>query len=214
MKIFLRKILSNAGLLDLSINLRNRIVHLPSAGKWKRLKKQNVIFLELGSGAKKGANGWVTVDLSGSDINYDLRNGIPLPSGCVDKIYTSHMLEHIPYKELISFVNECYRVLKNNGELLVCVPDAGKYIKSYINGTQFLREDQLYGPAKVETNSLIDQINYIAYMDGHHKYMFDNQGLINTLKKAPFRTVGERGFDSSLDLKSRDHESIYAIAVK
>lgn len=58
----------------------------------KSIKKEKKICLELGSGAKKGENGWTTIDLIGADICHDLRNGIPFRSNTIDKIYTSHML--------------------------------------------------------------------------------------------------------------------------
>ncbi|MGA7750152.1 MAG: hypothetical protein WCA63_08390, partial [Gallionella sp.] len=42
------------------------------------LKEKKPIFLEVGSGDKKGKNGWITTDLSAnSDIYWDLRKGIP-----------------------------------------------------------------------------------------------------------------------------------------
>lgn len=62
--------------------------------------------------------------------------------------------------------------------------------------------------------SRIDYVNYIAYMDGHHKYMFDEQNLIVILENKGFRNVRLRNFDPSLDLKERDFESIYAEAQK
>jgi predicted SAM-dependent methyltransferase len=201
-------------LLPFAKHIKNITFKLVSYTKWAALKKQNVIWLELGSGAKKGANGWTTIDMFGADIRHDLRNGIPLPSGSVERIYTSHMFEHIPYKSLIIFINECFRVLKKDGELSVCVPNAGYYIRAYINGEIFSTANEGYGPALVDTNSLIDQVNYIAYMDDLHKYMFDEENLINTLKKANFRNVCLREYDADIDLKSRDYESIYAVAVK
>ena len=61
---------------------------------------------------------------------------------------------------------------------------------------------------------ILDQINYIAYMDGHHKYLFDEENLINTLLTAGFKFAQLRNFDSNLDSKGRDYESIYALAKK
>lgn len=60
----------------------------------------------------------------------------------------------------------------------------------------------------------MDQVNYLAYMGQQHKYMFDPENLVNTLKKAPFSDVRLRQFDPTLDMESRDHESIYASAQK
>jgi hypothetical protein len=50
----------------------------------------------------------------------------------------------------------------------------------------------------------------MAYMDGQHKYMFDEENLIFILKSKGFRNVKLRQFDPTLDLKERDYESIYA----
>ena len=66
----------------------------------------------------------------------------------------------------------------------------------------------------INTGSKLDQVNYMAYMDGHHKYLFDEENLIKTLLTAGFRSAELRNFDSNLDIKERDFESIYALARK
>lgn len=210
----IKKIIRLVGLLPLAMEVRIRISRCLDFAKWRKAKNLKTIWLELGSGPKKGKNGWITIDLAGADLSHDLRNGIPFLSDSVDRIYTSHMLEHIPYAELVIFLNECYRVLKDGGELSVCVPNAGNYIGAYAKGLYFGEKNKGYEPALVDTGSLLDQVNYIAYMDQLHKYMFDEENLVNTLRKAPFSSVGLRKFDETLDLKSRDFESIYAVAIK
>lgn len=214
MKKTIKLLLSKIGLYSVLLNLRKRFMQIASYPKWWSLQKQECIFLELGSGAKKGSDGWITVDILGADICHDLRKGIPLPNESVDRIYTSHMFEHIPYKELVVFINECYRVLKKGGELSVSVPNAGLYIGAYVKRARFRPAGEGYKPALIQTGSFMDQVNYIAYMGGHHNYMFDQENLINTLNSAPFKSVRLRDFDKNLDLKIRDFESIYAIALK
>jgi predicted SAM-dependent methyltransferase len=147
---------------------------------WKRLYRLKEIKLELGSGPKKGLNGYVTVDIRGADLCRNLKKGIPLKDQSVTSIYSSHMLEHLSYKDIMSLLNECNRVLKKGGTLSICVPDAHHYILAYIQKREFIGKDLCYQPAVVETGSYIDQVNYIAYMDGHHSYMFDEQNLVNT----------------------------------
>ena len=213
-KKLLKKILIFFRLINISRKIFFLLLQLASYPKWIALKKSENILLEIGSGNKKGKNGWVTIDLHGADIIHDLKKGIPLPEASVDEIYASHVLEHISFKDLIVLLEEIYRLLKQNGKFSVCVPDASLYIRSYVNKQKFLPEGEFYQPAVVDTGSLMDQINYIAYMDQQHKYLFDKQNLVNTLKKIPFKKVELRTFDESIDIKSRDFESIYAIAIK
>jgi len=51
-------------------------------------------------------------------------------------------------------------------------------------------------------------------MDGHHKYMFDEENIIVILKKAGFKHVMLRDFDKTLDLEVRNFQSIYVKAEK
>jgi hypothetical protein len=70
-----------------------------------------------------------------------------------------------------------------------------------------------YLPAFNNT-SAIDMINYIAYMDGHHKYMFDQENIIIILKKNNFINVSKRNFNDELDWNLRKDSSIYAVGYK
>ena len=53
-------------------------------------------------------------------------------------------------------------------------------------------------------------MNYVAYMDGQHKYMFDEKNLIFLLESKGFKNIRLREFDPDLDVKERDNISIYA----
>lgn len=182
--------------------------------KWRRLAREAEIRLELGSGAVTGEGGWTTVDMVGADIRHDLRRGIPLADNSVEAIYSSHLLEHIPYPQLIPFLEECHRVLKPGGTFSVCVPNAGKYIKAYVTGESAMNDLDLHEPGLTETGSRIDQVNYIAYMGGIHAYMFDEENLVKTLAKGGFQKAQLRPFDPALDRAERDYKSIYAVATK
>jgi len=205
---------STPGLRTVAIASRSVIRETKAFYEWQELARKDEIKLELGSGAKKGTNGFTTVDRGGADIYRDLRKGIPLKDNTVSVIYTSHMLEHISYSQLIPFLKECRRVLKAGGHISVCVPNARNYIQAYVEKRNFRNPQSFYQPAIVDTGSWIDQLNYMAYMAGEHCYMFDEENLINTLGKAGFASVRLRSFDQSIDLKERDFESIYAIATK
>lgn len=202
------------GLLPAGRSIRLLVLKITSAYQWRVLATKKTIKLELGSGAKKGVNGFTTVDIYGADIHRDLKLGIPLKDNTVSVIYTSHMLEHISYSQLIPFLKECLRVLKAGGQISVCVPNARNYIQAYIEKRHFRDSSSFYEPAVIDTGSYIDQVNYIAYMADKHCYMFDEENLINTLRKAGFKSVELRSFDEAVDLNIRDVESIYATAIK
>ncbi len=210
MKSFLKRL----GIFDISKKIYSICVSILGYYKFKKLSKSNNIYLELGSGSKRGEGEWTTVDIFGADINYNLSYGIPLKNGTVDKIYSSHFLEHLSFKEIVTFLEECKRVLKPNGIFSVCVPDASLYIKAYIEKKNFRTDEDFYIEGKTFTNSHIDQINYIAYMGGEHKHMWDAESLVNTLGILGFKDAKLRDFDGSIDRIERNYESIYAVATK
>ena len=192
------------------------LMHQISKRKIRRmLRERSEIFIELGAGNKKGSGNWVTIDVSqGCDLYWDLRRGIPFPSGGIGKIYSSHFFEHLSFEEAQHFLEECKRVLAPSGVFSICVPNARIYIDAYAKGITLESPNYFgYRPAYNHTTR-IDYINYLAYMAGEHKYMFDEENLIFILQSKGFRNVRLRGFDSSLDLRERDFESIYAEAEK
>ncbi len=171
--------------------------------------------VEVGSGARKGTNGWLTVDMCrGADIFWDLRYGLPFPDNSLDGLYSSHFMEHLTFQEGEAFLRECVRALKPGGTYSVCVPNAKLYLEAYVLGKELQESEYLkYSPAYHRTTK-IDYVNYICYMDGHHKYMFDQENLLHRLTNAGFSKSIAREFDATLDMPERAYESIYALATK
>jgi predicted SAM-dependent methyltransferase len=198
------------------------IIHLIKYEKSKRyisrlLKDKEKIFIEIGAGDKKGINGWTTMDMTKNcDIFWDLRKGIPFPNGSISKIYSSHFFEHLTFKEGQKFLSECLRVLVPGGDFLDLRAQREDilYIEAYVTKSN-LDTNRFFGYKPAYNNTTkIDYVNYTAYMDGHHKYMFDEDNIIHVLKSAGYKNACLRKFDPNLDLKERDFESIYAEAEK
>ena len=178
------------------------------------LEQGKPIKLEIGSGPVKGKNGWTTLDLTYQvDIYWDLLEGIPFPDNTVSEIYSSHVFEHFYYHDLMKLLKDCYRVLKPGGVINACVPDASIYIKAYSQPENFDESYMAFSPAVI-SNERMDIVNYIAYMDGHHRYMFDQNNLLRVLSTAGFVDIHSRSFDPNLDLDARRYESIYALGYK
>lgn len=175
----------------------------------------NPLYLELGAGDKKGVNGWQTVDVTKKcDLFWDLRKQLPLPSESVSKIYSSHFFEHLSFQETQKLLDECRRILIPGGVISVCVPNARLWIDAYLAPQE---PDPsfyyAYTPAYHKTTRM-DCLNYIAYMDGQHKYMFDKDNLPAVLSINGFKNARIREFDPALDMAERLTTSIYAEAEK
>ena len=181
----------------------------------KLVASGNPISLEIGSGSRASRNGWVTIDRnSHCDIRWDLRHGIPFPDESIEIVYSSHFLEHLTYEECQVFLDESLRVLKRGGMFSVSVPNVRIYAQAYLDDSRDISDFIVFKPAFKQTHSRIDYLNYITYMDGHHKYMFDEENLVNILAQKGFDHVRLREFDPELDSPHRNYESIYAIAGK
>jgi SAM-dependent methyltransferase len=87
-------------------------------GKARRL-------LEIGPGARP-LQGFESLDVVGRrhvDYVCDIEQGLPFGAGTFDLVYSSHVLEHVPWFASARVVNDWFRVLKPGGRLEVWVPD-------------------------------------------------------------------------------------------
>jgi predicted SAM-dependent methyltransferase len=190
---------------------RSHLWQLSTKGRIRKLiGGDRPIWLDIGSGPKHGESGWTTLDLSPmSDLCWDLRRKMPFPDNSIAQLYSSHLFEHLLPSELKALLAECKRVLIPNGMLSVAVPNAKLWIAAYMNGQPI--DTWMQNP---RPNGLLDLVNYVAYMDGCHKYLFDDEILLNVLRTAGFRNVQLRSFDPTIDVAARQHQSIYARCCK
>lgn len=219
----IKAILKNILPYGISSNIHRRNIERNAARK-KAILEEKIraivggsapVNLELGSGAKKGSNGWTTMDLNKQcDLPHNLLNNIPFPDVSVDKIYSSHFLEHFYTRDIVRILKESYRVLKPGGWISACVPDGSLYVMAYAKNKVLDPDVWLrYKPAAT-IFSPIDIINYMAYMDDEHKHLFDIDNLIALFASAGFKNVRQRSFNPELDLEVRDYQSIYVEGTK
>lgn len=83
------------------------------------------MILDLGCGEAKiaGAVGMDNVSLPGVDIVHDLLDfPYPFEDHMAQKIYLSHVIEHFELVDIQKILQECHRLLCNNGILYIRVP--------------------------------------------------------------------------------------------
>jgi len=196
--------------------IKSLILQMPTNGRVRRLIRANsIIWLDIGSGSRRGDGGWICLDLNPAcDLCWDLRRGLPFPDNSIERIYSSHTLEHFSPNEAQTLLLECNRVLITGGVLRVSVPDARILIGAYISKVPFDSRKYMNGYQIPCPYGRLDLLNFIAYMNGTHKYLFDDENLLNVLRAADFRNVQLSSFDPKIDDPVRQHESLYAHCYK
>jgi SAM-dependent methyltransferase len=61
------------------------------------------------------------------------RDRLPFDNESVDVIYSSHVIEHIPWYSVMFALSEACRILKHDGEIIIHTPDLDYLISCYLN---------------------------------------------------------------------------------
>jgi SAM-dependent methyltransferase len=151
-------------------------------------------------------------------IWHDVTKGLPYADGTIDKVYSSHMLEHMDHKAGELVIRECYRVLKPGGIFRLVVPDLMFHARRYLQ-----RVEQVGSISREPHDDFLWNI-YGAYLSprrkgAYHRYMYDWPTLRLLLQDAGFRHLVNQEYQVSLDpelaqLDSRPDESLHIDAVK
>ena len=99
-------------------------------------------YLNLGCGYRYHSS-WTNVDFVSTGPNvmaYNLLKGIPFEKESFDVVYHSHVLEHFSQDDGMSFLRECFRVLKPNGLIRIAVPDLEVIAREYIKNLELALE--------------------------------------------------------------------------
>ncbi|HEY5885099.1 MAG TPA: methyltransferase domain-containing protein [Pyrinomonadaceae bacterium] len=179
--------------------------------------------LHLGCG-DRSSSGWLNVDANGNagvDLQWDLREPLPFDDSSCRLIYSEHLLEHLMKEDGEELLAECYRLLEPGGRLRIGVPDAELYLRSYVEGrAAFFNELAHLGGAVNRLSTPIDVINQMFRMGGAHRFAWDFEALMNSLRRAGFDSIqrfspGEAS-SPKLCLDDPEHafETLYVEAIK
>lgn len=148
----------------------------------------------------------------------DASKRLPYADESVDKIYSSHFLEHIGKNEAERVLKECYRVLKKDGMMRLIVPDLLWHAERYVSDTKaLLKNEEL--PEDTNPHDVFLKTMYGAYLHrkrkgAEHLYMYDLPSLVALLKMAGFRNIRKCSYREGADRElasfdSRPNESLH-----
>ena len=96
----------------------------------KLFKRKAIARLDVGSGENCG-RGWIGMDrrkVKGVDIVHDVqRFPWPIPASSCLQILMSHLWEHIEPKYRIRLMDELWRIIRPDGQLLISTPYATSF---------------------------------------------------------------------------------------
>jgi len=122
---------------------RRWIDRLPEGSNSGKNKLQAIIDsgeplkLNIGSGRDK-LEGYIGIDKYNkiADINEDIFD-VKLPSGCVDEIFASHVIEHIPQHRAPELLSKWLDALKPEGKLVMEMPNLEGLCKAFTDAKTF-----------------------------------------------------------------------------
>jgi predicted SAM-dependent methyltransferase len=198
----------------LLLELRIQQVHRRSIRRARCLTPPLELHIGCGTDLKPG---WVNVDLfeETADLRLDLRELFPFPTASVTIIHSEHFLEHLDFPDEVEHVlRESYRVLVPHGVFSVGIPEAGGLMAAYGRGEQDIFAAE-WNPNYPEWLSIpMHRINYLFRQFGEHKYAYDEETLLWTLRRAGFEKVSRRPFDPAMDTERRRSHTMYASGIK
>ena len=130
----------------------------------------------------------------------DVTGSLPLATGSVDILYSSHMLEHLSLDDFRVALCEIYRVLKPGGVFRSVLPDLEASIATYLANadtdanTQFLRETIL-GTERRPKGFFGNLRSMLG--NSNHLWMWDYKGIARELSSAGFMQVARAVYHDS-----------------
>ena len=156
-------------------------------------------------------------------IRCDVSKGLNYGNDTVGKIYSSHLLEHLPRDKGVIFIKECYRILKRGGVMRLVVPDLLFHAEQYVEASKALISREELANDRTTHDDFLNTI-YGAYLKkrrygAEHCYMYDLPTLVSILKDSGFENINKCGFKKGSDMElasfdNRPNESLHLECIK
>lgn len=120
-------------------------------------------------------------------VHHDLRYGLPYASNTIPNVYSSHFFEHLFRKESLTLLQECFRVMKKDGCIRICVPSLVQEVDKIKTAIAAFDNGDIIPVQKYVTWNIV---GYSSYYSNHH-WMYNSKELASILKEAGFSEITE-----------------------
>jgi predicted SAM-dependent methyltransferase len=177
------------------------------------LQKHRVRKLHIGAGFTS-LDGWLCTDLQprfNSAVFLDATKPFPFEDATFDYVYSEHMIEHIPWRDGMFMLGECFRVLKPGGAVRIATPDMKVLLGLYAGADGPVAEQYMHWI----TDRFLDGVNVCkpqfvinnAFTNWGHQFLYDAEVLRMALADSGFDDVRQVPTGRSDDPNLRGLES-------
>ncbi|HCU95353.1 MAG TPA: hypothetical protein DHU96_22640 [Actinobacteria bacterium] len=144
---------------------------------------------------------------------------IPLATGSVDAVYSSHMIEHLDRRQARAFLVETRRILRPGGIVRLAAPDLARQVEDYLatsDADAFIAGTHM---SQGRPGGLVSRFRMALVGPRNHLWMYDGSSLARLVHDTGFvnarvmpagvTAIAEPG---SLDLAERAEQSVYVEA--
>jgi SAM-dependent methyltransferase len=132
----------------------------------------------------------------------DIVKGLPFASGTADRLYCSHVLEHLALADFRKAITETHRLLKPGGVFRLVLPDLEIFAKEYLESKRPERaivfmEQTILG-VKARNRGIMRFLR--DWLGGSkHLWMWDYEGMKCELERAGLKDIRRAKFGDSVD---------------
>jgi len=163
--------------------------------------------------------GWINADITPkADLIIYMEHRLPFGDGSLDRIYSEHVLEHVPYPVGLGFVREARRVLAPGGVLRMAVPDLQDILEGYARDDWRTRFDWTQWPDYAFLRTRAQMVN-VAFRWWGHQHLYDREEMTRLLREGGFTDIvfpafRQSGHEDLRDLETRLDSHLIVEATK
>ena len=139
--------------------------------------------MKLHIGGKEPKAGWKilnALDFEGVDFVGNVCDLSAFPDACCEKVYASHVMEHVGQRDFVSTLKGIHRILCENGEFYFSVPDLEVLCRLFLNPE--LDESQRFHVMRMMFGGQTDDYDF-------HYIGLTNEFMMNFFSQAGFSRV-------------------------
>lgn len=128
--------------------------------------------------------------------------GLPIPAGSVDRLYASHVLEHLAHDDAVKALANSFSLLKPGGVFRLIVPDLRARAERYLRridadaSSQFLDTTML--GERHRPSGFMGALS-VLFGGSEHRWMWDEPAMMADLRNTGFSAIRRCTFGDSND---------------